>query len=94
MTYDPSIKEPEEIIASAIEAHMRGRSRWVGTATELLESLDLLVDTATRLHPGWPQGFTAVGKRLRQARQEILRKGVVIGFFRCNKRRPIILETI
>lgn len=80
--------------ASAIVRLIEKRKYWTGTATELLSTLDGLVDDRTRKSIGWPQSNRAIGNALQRAAPSLRAIGVESANSRTGESRLIRLDWV
>lgn len=72
------------------------RRNWHGSATELLDEIQLGIADEVRDSPGWPKDAAQLGKELRRSRTLLLDLGLNIIFWRYpggDRQRTIILES-
>jgi Domain of unknown function (DUF3854) len=79
-------------VAAAIQAFMRERHTWTGTASELLECLAKSITDDIRRLRSWPKDPRAVANRLRRVAPVLRQAGVEVRFVRQGKDRLRIIE--
>lgn len=65
-------------VAMALQRFMASRQHWQGTASELLEELDRMVDDKTRLGKNWAGTPRSLGKALKRLAPDLRATGLVI----------------
>jgi len=74
-------------VASAVRAFATGRSRWTGTASQLLSDLAGVTGDAVKKARSWPQTPRALSNRLRRAATFLRKANIDITFDRTGHRR-------
>ena len=71
-----------DIIAVAIKNLLEEREVWEGTASELLEALELFIDDTTKRSVVWPKNPRALSNRLRRCATFLRQTGIEVEFSR------------
>ncbi|HLW61185.1 MAG TPA: hypothetical protein VKV57_14880 [bacterium] len=81
-------------VAEAMRTFAEQQSEWAGTATELLERLQKLVDEAVTRQKGWPKAAHALSNTLGRLAPNLRAVGVSVAFSRAARRRSITVRKI
>lgn len=83
-----------DIVAVAIKNLLEEREAWEGTASELLEALEVFIDDTTKRSVAWPKNPKNLGNRLRRVATFLRASGIEVEFLRegHDRRRLIRLK--
>jgi len=79
-------------VATAIQRLMSNRQQWKGTATELLEALEKLVDENTVKSKAWTGNSKSLGKALTRLAPDLRGIGIEVTMKRSNSHRYIRID--
>ncbi|KXG76613.1 hypothetical protein AN618_15060 [Fervidicola ferrireducens] len=83
-----------DIVAVAVKNLLEEREIWEGTASELLEALEVFIDDTTKRSVAWPKNPRNLGNRLRRVATFLRQAGIEVEFLRegHDRRRLIRLK--
>lgn len=79
-------------VAMTLQRFMASRPSWQGTASELLEELDRLIDDKTRRGKDWAGNPRSLGKILKRLAPDLRATGLTITAHRTNSRRSYTID--
>lgn len=81
-----------DIVAVAVKNLLEEREEWEGTASELLEALEVFIDDTTKRSVVWPKNPRALSNRLRRCATFLRQTGVEVEFLRAGHNRQRLIR--
>ncbi len=81
-----------DIVATAVKDMIDSRTKWKGTATELLKELEDFVIENVSQSKMWPKTANHLTRRIKMAAPFLKKQGVKVGFLRKSDKRIIRIK--
>ncbi|HOD29426.1 MAG TPA: DUF3854 domain-containing protein [Syntrophales bacterium] len=85
-----SLSLDADMVGTAVLLFMDGKTEWQGTATELLNQLEEVVDERTSKAKGWPRGAHILSGRMKRAATALRAQGISVTFGKRSSRERLI----